>query len=521
MSDHQSASEINGLQPDSNNPPDGEYEHRLQQLLSIGSAACREIKRFQPDFVVILLHGGWAVYHAAYALWQQTEQAEFPPIFPINLGREKEERYKAHRAALPISYSHIFAGMYSDSGEIGYYLNWIAQQQDWIDWIREQAGKLGFSSAQIQRILILDDTYFEGGTFYLAQQLFESSFPDAEVHFLSGHIFEWRSELSTPWMEQHQVVLPKDPTRAIPHAIWCLATGSADVDPASFDWQPLHKDLPELQPLAPYLPLETWLELPGWIRTQIDLAAQEWVRSHKTDEGDSWVWNHGFSPVDLLFRHLWQQGSIRSTEYAQVANISLRTARQILRKYYEMGLLTLCGSGTTRRYQLSPRYDLQEQPEHETLTTFWVCESQLLSGDYPGWKQEEVIRECFAPFLALGLELVVELDPDDETLQEKVSAMGIQYLGIETEVELYSPQWIQKTIHEITVILQEHKVIYLTSRSNTVLGLILGCFLVEQRMSGPAVLRKLKQLRQSSSEPWLPFPADLRARKIIKRWTAS
>jgi hypothetical protein len=514
-------SEDNCVKMGSSDTPEGEYEYRLHQLLVIGSAACREIKRFHPDFVVILLHGGWIVYHAAYALWQRNEQAEFPSIFPINLGTEKRERYKTHRTALPISRFHIFAGRYSDSGEIGYFLNWITQQQDWMDWIREQAKKLGYDPVQVQRVLILDDTYFEGSTFYLAQQLFESSFPGAEVRFLAGQTFNWRSELSKPWMEQHQVLLSEDPTYAISHAIWCLATGSADVDPTSFEWQPLHKDLPVLQPLAPYLPLETWLKLPSWIRTQIDLAAQEWVRSHKTDDGDGWVWNHGFSPVDLLFRHLWKQGSIRSTEYAQIANISLRTARQILRQYYEMGWLTLCGSGKTRQYQLSPRYDLKERPENKPLNMFWVCEGQLLSGNYLGWMQEEMIRECFAPFQEIGLDLVVELEPDDENLQDKIASLGIHYLGIETEMELYSPQWIQKTIDAINGILQEHPVIYLTSNSDTVLGLILGCFLVERGASGPAALRQLKKLRQNSSEPWLPFPAGLRARKIIKRWQAA
>jgi len=517
----ESDSETNGLKPTPNSSAGGEYKKTLDQLFSLGFAACCEIKRFQPDFVVILLHGGWAVYHAAHALWQRTEHAQFPPIFPINLGREKESRYKSHRTTLPISRMSSFAGTYTDSGEIGYFLNWISKQQDWIEWIQNQVKKIGVDQAQIRRILILDDGYFEGGTFYLAQQLFESSFSGAEVHFLAGHVFEWRTQLSQPWMDQHQVMLPEDPTRAIPHAIWCLATGSADVDPASFDWQPLQKDLPNLQPLASFLPMETWLELPGWIYKQIDLVADEWMQSNTADETSIRVWNHGFSPVDLLFRHLWQHGSIHSIEFTQVANISLLKARKTLRQYYEMGFLTLCGSGTERRYQLSPRYDLQDRTERETLVTFWVCDGQLLSGEYPGWKPEEMIRECFAPFQALGLDLLVEIDPDDEYLREKIGSLGIPYLSIKTENGLYNRQWIQKTIHQINELMQEHKVIYITSESDTVLGLILGCYLVEQGMSGPAVLRRLKQLRQSSSEPWLPFPPGLRARKMIRRWTAS
>lgn len=117
----------------------------------------------------------------------------------------------------------------------------------------------------------------------------------------------------------------------------------------------------------------------------------------------------------------------------------------------------------------------------------------------------------------MGLDLVIELGPDDANLlREKLAGIGIHYLGIETEFELYSPQWIQSTIHTINDNLQAYRVIYLTS-SNTVLGVILGCFLVERGMTGKAALRRLKQLRQYASEPWLPFPTDLQARKVIKR----
>ena len=49
-----SDSEGSDLQPAPNNPLESEYESRLDQLLSIGSAACQEIKRFQPDFVARL-----------------------------------------------------------------------------------------------------------------------------------------------------------------------------------------------------------------------------------------------------------------------------------------------------------------------------------------------------------------------------------------------------------------------------------------------------------------------------------
>ena len=203
-----------------NQNPKDEFDNRLQELLSIGHSACLEIKQFQPDLVVILLHSGWVVYQAAYAIWQRTEQAPFPPVLPVNIGREKEIRYKEHRRELPFSRVGVLAGRYTDSGEIGYFLNWIAEQKDWISWIQERVSKIGLTGGQIQRILILDDGYFEGGTFYLGQQLFESSFPGAQVHFLAGFAFEWRHELSQPWLDQHHVALPNDHMGPIGKASW-------------------------------------------------------------------------------------------------------------------------------------------------------------------------------------------------------------------------------------------------------------------------------------------------------------
>lgn len=494
-----------------------DFHQTLDELFYIASAACSEIKQFQPDFVAILLHGGWPIYHAANALWKQTEMSPFPVAFPINIGREKEKRYSEHRQLFSFSRYGMFAGGYTDQAEVGYFLNWVPQQSDWIDWVRTYAAGLGFHWEQVERILILDDTFFEGGTFFLSQQLFESSFPAAEVRFLSGQYFEWRTQLSRPWMDQHQVSLPEDPTYTIGRAFWRAATETADIAPESFDWQPLHADLQELQPLAPILPIQTWLELNTWIRDQIIQSAADWIHAHYPEENHR-IWKYGFSASDLLFRHVWKYGSITSIQLAEITGLPLKKARQLLRRYYEDGRLVLRETENGRVYQLSPRYNRKDWPDENAIETFWVLPGRLLSGAFPGWISEDVMCRHFSILHAEGLELLVELDPEEEDWAELLGKLGIGYLSIPCEADLYDPAWIETALDVLERIINRHQTIYVTSRSDMVLGLILGCFLVQQGASGMQALRRLKYLRRNMSENWLPFPSDLRARKIVKEW---
>lgn len=116
-----------------------DFHQTLDELFYIGSAACSEIKQFQHDFVAILLHGGWPIYHATNALWRQTETSPFPVAFPLNIGREKEKRYGEHRQLFPFSRYRMFAGGYSAQADVGYFLNWVPEQSDRIDWVRTDA----------------------------------------------------------------------------------------------------------------------------------------------------------------------------------------------------------------------------------------------------------------------------------------------------------------------------------------------------------------------------------------------
>lgn len=490
----------------------------MQELLCLAAAACAEIKRFQPDFIAVLLHGGWVVAHAALALWQKTEQAPFPPILPVNIGREKLKSYERQNPDLPFRTHRLFLGFYADYGEIGHFLNWAERQEDWIAWIRERVEQIGLAEQPVGKILILDDRVHEGSTFFLSRQLFETSFPKAEIHFLAEEWLEWRHSLSRPWLEQHQVALPEDHLHPAHHALWVIASGSTDIDPDSLDWQPVSAGIPELQPLAELLPLETWLELPGWIQKQIRQAAQT---CDSPCPGDDWHARHftrELTTVELLFRHLWRHGSINTKELAQIAGVSLYIARKELRNRYEWGVLVVRGSGKTRRYQLSPEYDLHRASYDHAFDSFWVIPGRLLSGDYLGWEQPESLEKLFAPLRSGNPPVVIELNPDEEELPGKIQALGIEYLPVPADGNFLDRAWMQQTLDILDEALRQQKTIYLTASSDSELGLVLGCFLVRQGMSGPAALRRLKSLHQHSRRPWQPFPPGARARKMIRHW---
>ncbi len=136
----------------------------MTTLLSLGEAVCREIDAFSPDVVVLLLHGGWVVLKAAREIWRRTRIEEFPIVLPINLGREKIDRYESEADDPTFSHNQ-FVGICASAVDIGHFLHWVEHQKDWIDYLRDHIKEVCLEPNQLKRILIVDDASFEENTF--------------------------------------------------------------------------------------------------------------------------------------------------------------------------------------------------------------------------------------------------------------------------------------------------------------------------------------------------------------------
>jgi hypothetical protein len=154
--------------PPCTTPAQESFTRTLDQLFQIARAICKDIVLFQPDLVIALAHGGWAPLRAAQALWNETRPTPFPPVLVTNLGRENLDRYDRIRASVPCVNISPFVADYAGNHEIVYFLAWLTQQTDWQDELFQQVLDALGSDQPPDRILVIDDTIWEGGTFRLA-----------------------------------------------------------------------------------------------------------------------------------------------------------------------------------------------------------------------------------------------------------------------------------------------------------------------------------------------------------------
>jgi hypothetical protein len=144
-----------------------EFEFCLDALYWLGRGACDEIRDFDPDLLLVLAHGGWGVLWAIQVCWQATQEATLPLVLATNLGREKIERYYGIRDGLPCVSINPFVADYAQEPEVGYFLDWVSQQIDWQEQLRSQVLD-ALDGRTPRRILVLDDTTWEGGIYRLA-----------------------------------------------------------------------------------------------------------------------------------------------------------------------------------------------------------------------------------------------------------------------------------------------------------------------------------------------------------------
>ena len=119
----------------------------------------------------------------------------------------------------------------------------------------------------------MDEFYYEGITTFLVTGLLEILFPNCQV-YLSAYRenCEWQA-ISNQWVEanlENKIpTLDKDIKSKIFRALAKIASGTEDIHPDRFDWQPLRADSPLFEPLLPFGPPELWLSFPEWVKTEI------------------------------------------------------------------------------------------------------------------------------------------------------------------------------------------------------------------------------------------------------------
>jgi hypothetical protein len=513
-----------------------EFEFCLDALYWLGRGACDEIRDFEPDLLLVLAHGGWGALWATQVCWQATQEATLPLVLATNLGREKIKRYYGIRDGLPCVSISPFVADYAQEPEVGYFLDWVSRQIDWQEQLRSQVLE-ALDGRTPRRILVLDDTTWEGGTYRLALALLEAALPTVEVHFLASVRLDWRGPAYELWLKEHAITLPAESGEEQPlhRAVYHLVPGTEDVDAeGSLAWQSITAESALLQPLADYYPLAGWLELPVWVESAVREGMQDRLRRGIGMKNGRGLSRPSISPSEILARQVWRDGRINRRRASRLLAMEARQAGDLLSSLVERGYLQMLGRGRGAYYTFAPEYTLPEdqRPPFTLLDAWWVQPGRLLAGDDPFGGSEEGTRERVDWLLEQGITCTLDLTdgdlscPPDEyvpILHERAAQLGRLVTTLRSPISTWKRvcaaqiRAVRTALQVLEAALAENLVVYVHGGWDNV-SMLVGCYLVERGMSGLQALDAIARLRRETRDPWRRLPAWRSNRRLVSTW---
>ena len=380
-------------------------------LWQFATEFCAEVRDFQPDLILVLMHSGWLPFFAGRELWNRVETAPLPPVVCTNLGREKIGIFD-NAVKNPHGLTGWFIGGHESAASIAFFLAWLAEKTTWPAelkvQIQEQLGE-----KLPRRILIVDEFIYEGGTSILTVGLLNQLYPSAQTRFLEAGL-SWQAPFWEAWVETTQPQLLETeifgppPGGQIQHPLWQagrqVALGSADILPESLSWQKITLETPLLQNLIPFLPAETWLTLPAWVEAVVHAEIIQRSRDYLVLPLPPRKRYPILTLKHFLLRELFLHGSLSLQQVSQTFHLSKRQARRALLGLEDEGLLLGKEQGRVKCFMSSPilEYGYWERPR-PFLDCYWAVPGQLLVGEFPGWDLEHD-HETLLPRLEWLLE---------------------------------------------------------------------------------------------------------------------
>lgn len=325
------------------------YKRALKNLYKIAILAYREIIHFKPEIVIVLAHGGWGPLWALQALWKELQKFPFPPLLVTNIGNEKLDRYEKQRYRIYGCYDcYPHDAMYTNTIENGFFLAWVSQQTDWQYSLREQIMHV-LNGKKPERILVIDDTTWMGGTYRIVLTLLSSIFPYCEVRMIAGYFFEWSFDIVKPWLLDHGINEKEDSKHLLNLEISHLTPGTEDDGGSdSFNWRLISKENKSLQELSSLMSVDKWLRLPNWSKATIQSQAAKYIRAvHNKSLPLHGTCRPTLDNVELVLKYVWLNRRISSAKIAEVLNISKDETRTLLRSML-------------KEKQLVPRWNFRE-----------------------------------------------------------------------------------------------------------------------------------------------------------------
>lgn len=167
---------------------------------------------------------------------------------------------------------------------------------------------------------------------------------------------------------------------------------------------------------------------------------------------------------------------------------------------------------------------------HDTPTTdsYWLVPGRLLAGEYPGAKTKEEARQKLRSFLDAGVGFFLDLTEEDEGLApyaplllELASArertvtyrrLAIPDLGVPTTERMREIQ------QAITAALDAGQTVYVHCWSGIGrTGTVIGCYLIEQEVSGAEALAEIRR-RRGTTDRCRMYTETRAQEDFVKSW---
>ncbi|MGA2564219.1 MAG: dual specificity protein phosphatase family protein [Steroidobacteraceae bacterium] len=157
--------------------------------------------------------------------------------------------------------------------------------------------------------------------------------------------------------------------------------------------------------------------------------------------------------------------------------------------------------------------------------SYWVLPGSLLAGEYPLGNKPQDTESRLQRLLAAGIDTFLDLTHQGECPEYRaLLPANVRYLRspiLDTEIPEDPAQMrtIQAHLHSE---LAAGRRVYVHCRAGIGrTGMVVGCYLAEQGLKGPAALRRLNRLwRQSErSRTWPVVPQTHEQAEFIRQWS--
>ncbi len=172
----------------------------------------------------------------------------------------------------------------------------------------------------------------------------------------------------------------------------------------------------------------------------------------------------------------------------------------------------------------------KEEPARPIPECYWVIPGRLLAGEYPGARLESQAEKKLRAFLGAGIRSFIdltqpgELDPYDGLLSALSAELGLEAVYERRtiqDLDVPEPEVMRGILDAIEKNLAATKPLYVHCWGGIGrTGTVIGCYFVEQGMTGEGALEKLAAHWQTvpKSSYYINSPQTEDQRSYVRDW---